>query len=67
MAANAPDTATVEKFFTIRKTVIEMLLDRGYLVSENEIKLEYGDFVAKLESTGYKYVAGGHMMNISFP
>lgn len=55
MASSVPDTATVEKFFTIRKTVIEMLLDRGYLVSENEIKLEFNDFHAKLEQMQYKY------------
>jgi hypothetical protein len=55
MATTNPDQALVEKFFTIRKTVIEMLLDRGYLVSENEVKLEFGEFAQKLEAAGYKY------------
>lgn len=49
------DQALVEKFFTIRRTVIEMLLDRGYLVSENELKLDFAEFQAKLESAQYKY------------
>jgi len=48
----------VEKFFTIRRTVIEMLLDRGYLVSESEIKLEFAEFQQKLEAAQYKYVIG---------
>lgn len=58
MSNSAPDIATVEKYFTIRKTVIEMLLDRGYLVAEQEIKLDFNDFHAKLESAGYKYATG---------
>ena len=56
MATTNADQAMVEKFFTIRKTVIEMLLDRGYLVSDNEVKLEYNEFAQKLEQAQYKYV-----------
>lgn len=55
MSTAAPDIATVEKYFTIRKTVIEMLLDRGYLVAEQEIKLDFTEFHTKLESAQYKY------------
>ena len=58
MASTAPpDPATIEKYFTIRKTVIEMLLDRGFLVAEAEIKLTFDEFKAKLEGVHYKYVA----------
>lgn len=58
MASSGVDQAMVEKFFTIRRTVIEMLLDRGYLVSESEIKLEFAEFQQKLEAAQYKYVIG---------
>jgi hypothetical protein len=54
-ATGSGDLAMVEKFFTIRKTVIEMLLDRGYLVSENEVKLDFNEFQQKLETAAYKY------------
>lgn len=56
MATSNADQALVEKYFTIRKTVIEMLLDRGYLVSENEVKLEFAEFAQKLEGANYKCV-----------
>lgn len=56
MASSGVDQAMVEKFYTIRRTVIEMLLDRGYLVSETEIKLEFADFQQKLEAAQYKCV-----------
>lgn len=50
------DLVMVEKFFTIRKTVIEMLLDRGYLVSDSEVKLDFAGFHSNLERHGFKYV-----------
>ena len=38
-------------FYKVRKTVIEMLYDRGFSLSQDEVDLTFSEFVARLNET----------------
>ena len=58
------DNAFLERFWTIRKTVFEMLLDRGYLVAESELKMEFLEWSEKLTANNFKCVPFSKIANV---
>lgn len=47
----------VKIYWRVRKTTLEMLEDRGFVISDNDKNLQYEDFVNKLEENAIDIVA----------